>query len=356
LAKIIFIAPYPKAGAPSQRFRFEQYLNILEENGHSTHVAPFFSEKGWKKLYQDGNTVGKALTIVGSLFKRFFLLFTLHRYDKIFIHREAAMIGPPAIEWIISKVLRRKYIYDFDDAIWLANYSESNARFHRLKMYHKVNKIMKWADQISAGNDFLANYARQFNSNVEVIPTTIDTSHQHNLHGNPDQNPLVIGWTGTHTTGQYLKELIPVLDEIYTTNRFIFRVISNQHPEIDREYIDFVKWEKTSEIEDLAKFNIGVMPLTDSDWSKGKCGFKGLQYMALEIPAVLSPVGVNNTIIASGENGFLCETPQEWIETLRNLLNDSELRSRIGQKGKETILENYSVQANTGKYLKLFAQ
>src|SRR5690606_36966739 len=127
--------------------------------------------------------------------RRFLLLFKIRKYDFIFIHREAAMIGPPFFEWFIAKVLRKKFIYDFDDAIWLANYSEANARFQGLKMYGKVRRIIKWADRVTVGNSFLAAYAHQFNSKVEVIPTSIDLAYQHNREGNPHQKPLVIGWT-----------------------------------------------------------------------------------------------------------------------------------------------------------------
>lgn len=354
LAKIVFIAPYPKDGAPSQRFRFEQYLTILKEQGHEVHVASFFSEKGWKKLYREGGTLSKAMTIIGSMLRRFFFLFTLGKYDHIFIHREAAMIGPPVFEWIIAKVLRRSFIYDFDDAIWLPNYSESNAKFHRLKMYRKVNKIMKWASKITAGNAYLADYAKQFNSKVEVIPTTIDLQNLHKLGGNPDQAVPVIGWTGTHTTAQYLQDLLPVLDELIKENSFIFRVISNQAPDFERPYLDFVKWNKETEIEDLATFNIGVMPLIEDEWSKGKCGFKGLQYMALGIPAVMSPVGVNCTIVQNGKNGYLCSDKDSWYTTLRQLLSDSTLRKTIGSSGKQTVIDDYSVESNATKYLNLF--
>jgi len=354
LAKIVFIAPYPKGGAPSQRFRFEQYLDQLKAEGNEVHVASFFSEKGWKKLYREGGNAGKAITMLGSLIRRFFFVFTINKYDYIFIHREAAMIGPPFIEWMIAKVFRRKYIYDFDDAIWLPNYSESNARFHRLKMYGKVKKIIKWASHVTAGNEFLADYARQFNHSVEVIPTTIDLEKVHNLAGNPDQNPPVIGWTGTHTTGQYLKDLLPALDHLHKKIDFKFRVISNQPPDFERPYLEFLKWNKETEIADLAQFNIGVMPLTDNEWARGKCGFKGLQYMALGIPAVMSPVGVNTTIINNGVNGFLCKTEDEWTQAFEMLLNDKELRHKIGKEGKQTVQKQYSVQSNTSNYLNLF--
>lgn len=351
---ILIIAPYPHASAPSQRFRFEQYLPYLKEQGFEITMKPFLSNKGWNTLYKEGSTFAKILTLSGSFMRRWGLMFSLSRYDHIFIHREASMVGPAVFEWIIAKVLRKKFIYDFDDAIWLPNYSDSNARFQKLKMYKKVNKIMRLASTVTVGNPYLEEYAQKHNENTQVIPTTIDTDNVHNLDGNPDNNVPVIGWTGSHTTMQYLDELIPVLDELSLKIDFKFRVISNQPMTVERDYLEFVAWNATTEIQDLAMINIGVMPLSDNEWSRGKCGFKALQYMALGIPAVVSPVGVNTTIINNAENGFICADSNEWKNTLNNLLQDDKLRRSIGQKGKERVLKTYSVEANKKNYLKLF--
>jgi glycosyltransferase involved in cell wall biosynthesis len=352
--KIYFIVPYPHQEAPSQRFRFEQYFDFLEANDFEVEIYPFINQSTWKTLYGEGKVIKKAWGILMSFVRRFALLFKLHKADFIFIHREAAHIGPPIFEWIIAKVLRRKYVYDFDDAIWLPNYSESNAKFHRLKAYWKVRYCMKWASQITAGNAYLADYARQFNPNVQIVPTTIDTENHHNIMTDHQSQELTIGWTGTHTTMHYLDELVPVLKSLEQKYAFTFLVISNQSNEYDLKSLSFVKWNKASEIEDLAKINIGVMPLKKDIWSEGKCGFKGLQYMALEIPTIMSPVGVNSTIVQNGINGFLVETQEEWYEVLEKLILDRSLRTQIGKAGKRRIDEAYSVLANQEKYLNLF--
>ncbi len=352
--KIYFIVPYPHQEAPSQRFRFEQYFDFLEANDFDVEIYPFINQSTWKTLYGEGKIFKKAWGILMSFVRRFGLLFKLQSADFIFIHREAAHIGPPIFEWIIAKVLRRKYVYDFDDAIWLPNYSESNAKFHRLKAYWKVRYCMKWASQITAGNAYLADYARQFNPNVQIVPTTIDTVNHHNIMTNHQSHELTIGWTGTHTTMHYLDELVPVLKRLEQKYTFTFLVISNQSNDYDLKSLKFVKWNKATEIEDLAKINIGVMPLKKDIWSEGKCGFKGLQYMALEIPTIMSPVGVNSTIVQNGISGFLVETQEEWYEVLEKLILDRSLRIQIGKAGKRRIDEAYSVLANQEKYLNLF--
>jgi glycosyltransferase involved in cell wall biosynthesis len=348
--KIRIIAPYPKGEAPSQRFRFEQYLELLEKDGYQIEYHSFIDEKTWEKLYLPGNYFFKVTSILKSFVRRWLLLFSIKKNDLIFIHREMAHIGPPIFEWILAKVLRKKYIYDFDDAIWLPNYSQSNAKFQRLKAYWKVNYCMKWAYRISAGNQYLANYASQFNSNVFIIPTTIDLLHHHTLQTDYEKKDIVIGWTGTLTTMHYLDFLIPILEELEQDFEFTFLVISNQEPSFKLNSLKFVKWEKDSEIEDLAQISIGVMPLYEDIWSKGKCGFKGLQYMALGIPSLMSPVGVNTEIVEHGKNGFLPNSQEEWKDTLKELLVNKDLRSRIGNEGLKTIQEKYSVRANYPKY------
>jgi glycosyltransferase involved in cell wall biosynthesis len=354
--RIFFIAPYPFGAAPSQRFRFEQYFTFLKEQGYEIEEHPFYDEKTWKTLYSQGKILKKAWGLIRSFARRKFLLFRLHKADHIFIHREVAHIGPPIFEWIIAKVLRRKYIYDFDDAIWLPNYSETNARFHRLKAYWKVNYCMKWAHQVTAGNEYLANYARKFNQHVQVIPTTIDTEGHHNVRCDHDQIPVIIGWTGTHTTMRYLDPLIPILKDLEKTYNFRFRVISNQTPEFELKSLEYVPWNKETEIEDLAQIQIGIMPLEEDIWSEGKCGFKGLQYMALGMATILSPVGVNKTIVKDAENGFLADDPQEWKEKMARLLKDTQLRKELGASGRATIEEYYSSKSNKKKYIKLFDQ
>lgn len=351
--RFVIIAPYPKGEAPSQRFRFEQYLDFFEREDYSIEFHAFLSNRTWKALYKEGSFFAKAFGMMGSFWRRFLLMFKLRSADIIFIHREASMIGPPIFEWIITKVLRKKFVYDFDDAIWLPNYSDSNARFQRLKAYGKVKRIMKWANVVSAGNQHLLEFAKQYNPNVRITPTTIDLKNVHNAASNQNVQKPVIGWTGTHTTMNYLDEIVPILTDLEKTHDFIFRVISNQAPTFELKSLEFIKWNKETEIKDLAKINIGVMPLTDTVWAKGKCGFKGLQYMALEIPSVMSPVGVNTTIVDDGKNGFLCNSPEEWKQTLISLLESEALRIKIGKAGFETVKASYSVEANRTNYLNL---
>lgn len=353
--KVVILCPYPKGKAPSQRFRFEQYITFLEEKIDITQLS-FIDEATWAILYKPGFIFKKTTGILKGFINRFLLLFTLKQYDFVFIHREASPIGPPIFEWIIAKVLNKKIIYDFDDAIWLPNTSKENKIAALIKYHSKVKLICKWSSKISCGNNYLANYASQYNKSVIVIPTTIDTSyHKPIVYLKNVSDPITIGWTGTHSTEKYLDQVVSILQEIESKHNIIFKVISNHNPKLPLNSFQYTAWNKETEIEDLNTFDIGIMPLEDDVWAKGKCGFKGLQYMSLSTPTVMSPVGVNNDIIQHGKNGFLAATADEWQNTIDKLITNKTLRNEIGKNGLLTIKNNYSVDSQKVAYLNLFS-
>jgi glycosyltransferase involved in cell wall biosynthesis len=358
MANILFLVPYPQGQAPSQRFRFEQYLDALLAAGHTYTIESFLSVATWTVLYKPGHALIKAMGIVSGFGRRLGLLLQLPVYDFIFIHREATPLGPPVLEWLLVKVFRKKIIYDFDDAIWLANTSEANRMVAGLKWHHKVASICRWAYKNSCGNTYLATYAQQFNLRSIVNPTTIDTVHLHNrVRDQSAPGRLVIGWTGTHSTLKYLDQIVPVLAQLEAEGLdFEFRVISNHPPILPLRSLIFVPWRKTTEIADLLAFHVGLMPLEDDLWAKGKCAFKALQYMALGIPALVSPVGMNTEVVQDGYNGYICATPTDWEASLRQLLGDHNLRQRLGVAARATVVERYSVQANTANFLALFEE
>jgi glycosyltransferase involved in cell wall biosynthesis len=352
--KVLFIFPYPHGTAASQRFRFEQYLPFLAEAGITYRLEPFLDDKTWKILYRPGYGMAKVWGILKGFGRRIRLLTRISHFDFVFIHREAAPLGPPVLEWVMAKVLRKRIIFDFDDAIWLPNTSATNRIAAGLKWHHKTSSICRWAYKISAGNAYLAEYAKQYNCDVAVNPTTIDTAGLHNQIKDQANGDLVIGWTGTHSTINYLNLLLPVLQNLEEKHQFTFLVISDRKPAFHLNSLRFIPWNKASEREDLLSMHVGIMPLTDDPWARGKCGFKALQYMALGIPAVASPVGVNGDIIRHGENGYLCRTADEWKEVLTKLLGDADLRTRMGKSARNTVQSRYSVQANRLTFLRFF--
>jgi len=354
--RVLLLLPYPRGHAPSQRFRIEAYFSLLEKNNISFHIEEFFDERSWQILYQRASVLRKIWAVIKGFIKRLvYLLFRAGQYSYIVIHREAAPLGPPFFEWYLAKVMRKKIIYDFDDAIWIPNLTETNKIARFAKCFWKVKWICKWSHKVSAGNAFLACYANQYNNKVVYNPTCVDTESKFTNRAAKETNSVTVGWTGSHSTIQFLAVGIPALKKLEQQCQFQFLVICDKKPDFEVKSMKFKEWNRESEIEDLAEINIGIMPLKEDAWSEGKCGFKLIQYLALGIPAVASPVGVNKKIIEHGVNGFLCKNDQEWIHYLTVLLQDEQKRIAFGRKGREKIIQEYSVASNAANFLSLFS-
>lgn len=353
---VLLLAPYPEKSAPSQRFRFEHYIYNAAKHNIKFHYRSFLDAKTWEILYSNGKLVLKSYGICKGFIKRFFLLFTIFKYDFIYIHREATPIGPPIIEWIIAKLLRKKIIYDFDDSIWVKMASNANPRSAWLKCSWKVKYICKYSKIVTVGNDFLANFARKYCKDVRIIPTVVDTEKTHNFIKNQNEQPLVIGWTGTFTNFYNLEIVLTPIRELQKKYDFIFYIIANKDPKFnDINYI-YKQWEAKTEIADLTKINIGIMPLYNTAIELGKCAFKAIQYMSLGIPAVVSPVGVNCEVVGNGEDGFWADTEKEWYISLEKLITDKELCMQMGKLSREKIVAKFSVKATEDSFFNLFDQ
>lgn len=352
--RILFVTPYPRGTAGSQRFRFELFYEVLQREGYGLDCRSFIDQPTWEILYKPGRTAWKILGTLAGFLRRFFLLFRLGRYDFVFVHREATPFGPPFFEWTAARLWRKPLIYDFDDAIWKLDASDANRMAARLKQPGKVRKICRWATVVSAGNDYLAGFARQYNSHVRVVPTVVDTDHGHNRLQDQGRPEVHIGWTGTHTTLKYLDPVWPVLRKLQPEFGFTFFVVCNQPPAREGDWIRFVPWSREQEIDDLLRFQIGLMPLADDEWANGKCGFKAIQYMSLGIPAVASAVGMNAQLIEDGVSGYLVRRDEDWEPALRALLTDRGLRVRMGLESRKKIEGRYSVNAVRGDFLGLF--
>lgn len=357
--KILFLVPYPLKLSPSQRFRFEQYFDLLSKKGFQFEVQSFLDEHNWQLFFEPGKTLIKILVLIKGLLKRIAALLSTLQYDFIFIHREVTPIGPPIFEWLISHFFKKRVIYDFDDALWLTDRAGESWLLRLVKWRNKVGAICRWSHKISCGNDYLASFAKKYNLNVVTNPTTVDTNAIHNpslyKKAETKNHDVVIGWTGSHSTLKYLNESADLLRQIEQKFPDVkVMVIADQKPDLKLKSLHFVRWNAETEIADLMEFDVGIMPLPDDSWAKGKCGFKALQYMALKIPAIASPVGVNNKIIDHGQNGFLCNTLEEWDLALTKLIENKSLREKMGERGREKVISNYSVDSNSNLFLKLF--
>ena len=292
--------------------------------------------------------------ILRGFLRRWIHLFKSWHATYVFIHREATPLGPPWAEWLLAKVLRKKIIYDFDDAIWLRDVSSVNRASALLKWQSKVPAVCRWSYAVSAGNAYLADFAQLHAPRVVVNPTTIDTEQHHHRLQNQETDRPMIGWTGSHSTLKYLEPLLPVVQQLERVHNFKLVVIANRPPDVVTSSLEFVPWRSATEIDDLLRIHIGLMPLPDDQWAQGKCGFKALQYLALGIPALVSPVGVNTEIVEHGREGFHCTTDEDWYKYLNKLLTDTALRARLGKAGRQKVIDHYSVRSNSANFLSLF--
>jgi glycosyltransferase involved in cell wall biosynthesis len=340
--RLLALVPYIFDTAPGQRFRIEQWEPLLRQAGIDFTYEPFECEELHDCLYETGNSRRKVRLVLNACARRAAALRSVRDFDAVYVFREAALLGPPLFEhWIRRTAV--PMIFDFDDAIFLSYKSLRNSPFGLLKYPRKTHAICRMAACVIAGNSYLADFARRYNPRVTIVPTTIDTEKYTIECTRSATDPLVIGWTGSFSTVRHLDTLREALRLLAKRERFRLRVIGEQRYELDGVDVETLPWRSQTEVADLRPIDIGVMPLPDDPWARGKCGLKALQYMALGIPTVCSPVGVNSEIIRDGENGFLAATTDEWVEKLTLLLRSSDLRRELGRAGRATVESGYSV-------------
>ncbi len=357
MIKILFIAVHRPFRSPSQRFRFDQFMDFFSANACEITYSSLISEADDVWFYHSGHTFKKVLLMVKSIFKRMKDVRSAHNYDLVFVQREAIMLGTSYFERKFAK--KSKLVFDFDDSIWLLDVSEANKKFGWLKRPQKTAEIIGCSKVVFAGNEYLANYAHTFNSNVLVVPTVLKTVNIKNDYASKTDNlSLIIGWIGSTTTIKHIEWALPILkackDLFGNTIKFV--IVSDKKPAIDDVEFEFLSWSHEVEHALLTTMDIGIMPLPDDEWTRGKCGFKGLQCMSYGIPVVMSAVGVNNQIIQPGVNGFLAHELPEWIDSLSKLVHDKTLRIQIGEKGKQTIQELFSAEKWQESILDVFRQ
>lgn len=343
---------------PSQRYRIEQWEPALRRMGVEISYRPFEDEALNRVLYQPGQMRRKVELILRALARRARGMREVRGFDAVYILRETALLGPPVFERMIRRT-GVPFIFDFDDAVFVPYVSPSNGYLSYLKFPGKTRTICRLAAHVMAGNEYLAAYARQVNENVSVIPTTVDTE-KYTVEEKRTPESLrrrtdvpIIGWTGSYSTAQHLQTLGSALRRLSERERFRLRVIGAPGFEMEGVDVEVMPWRSETEVADLRPIDIGIMPLPEDPWSKGKCGMKALQYMGLGIPTVCSPVGVNSDIIRDGENGMLAATEQEWVEKLTALLHAPALRERLGQAGRATVEADYSAAVQAPRVFRI---
>jgi len=352
--KVLALTPGPMRVAPGERYRIEQWEPLLREHDITLTYAPFLDPALGDVLYRRGHVLPKAAGIAAATVRQLGSVSKAAGFDLVYLFREAALLGPAVIERLIA--LRGvPIVYDFDDAVFLRYRSPGNPLWGLLKSPGKTAGLCRKARLVMAGNPYLAEYASRYNRDVTVIPTTIDTERYRPEQRRPRRDDVVtLGWTGSYSTAQHLRGLTPALTELARTRPYRLVVVGGEPPEVPGADVVARTWNADTEVEDLSDIDVGLMPLPDEPWTRGKCGLKALQYMALGIPPVVSPVGVNTEIVEDGKSGFLAATDEEWVARLTTLMEDAALRHRLGKTARETVETHYSAKVVAPRVAELF--
>lgn len=343
--RVLYLTKYTRKGA-SSRLRSFQYFPLLEQGGFAITTAPLFSDAYLDRLYNGQTTV---LEAVKGYLRRFFILFTVFRYGAIVIEKELFPYLPPFAErllWLFGK----KYVVDYDDAIF-HNYDLHPNKVLRFFLKHKIDTVMRLSGAVIAGNAYLAERAQKAGAKkVIIIPTVIDIN-RYTVKPKPSGAKTVIGWIGSPSTFKYVKQLFPVFEKLIRQHDFELQIVGAKSDEKPSFPITFIDWSEETEVISIQNFDIGIMPLEDSPWEKGKCAYKIIQYMACGLPVVASPVGMNKDVVAVGKTGFLPKNPEEWCEVFQILTQEKTKSRNFGTSGRQVVENEYTLQRYVRKLI-----
>jgi len=335
--RVLALASYPVESA-SSRYRITQFIEPLARRGIDVTFSPFLDAALFADLYRPGRLLLRGPRLLLAMLRRVAAIFQAARADVVFVQREAMLFGPPLIEWIAARLLRRRMILDLDDATWLPFRSPVYGPLAALlKGKSKTERLLRWATVVTCGNANIAADVRSRGVEAVLVPSAVDLRVFHpreTIHDVP-----VIGWMGTHTTYPFLERLRPVFDRLAREHRFELTIIGS-----GRAGVDTRAWSQQTEAEEFRSFDIGVYPLTDDAWNARKSALKAVQYMASGVPFVMSPVGICATLGLREQTHLLAVTDEEWLMALRRLLADAGLRTRMGQAGRRFAEEHHALE------------
>jgi len=339
--KILLLTRYNVRGA-SSRLRFFQYIPYLENNNISVTPSTFFDEKYIKSFNE--NNKRPIFIILKSYIKRFLIFLTIYKYDLIWIEKEIFPFFPAWFEKIL-RLIRKPYVVDYDDAIF-HDYDLSKNYLVKKLLGNKINSVMKYASCVIVGNDYLANYAKSSRAkSIKIVPTVLDP-WRYNIKEKKNFNkPLIIGWIGSRSTQKYLVSIYDALVNVCNSHRarlLLVGATSEIVTELPNLEIDIAPWSEDNEANLIQQMDIGIMPLIDGPWEKGKCGYKLIQYMACSVPVIASPVGINVDIVKNSDSGLLADNVITWQNSLMQLINSPEDRLKFGLAGRKAVEILYS--------------
>lgn len=348
--KILFFTKYGQLGA-SSRYRTYQFLDGYRANGLNCTSSSFFNDAYLKSKYKNKKT--PVLWVLWAFFKRFLLLFTIFRYDLVVIEKELFPYFPAWPEKLLQ-LLGRKFVVDYDDALF-HQYDNHSSKWVRKFLGKKIAKVMCYSSMVVAGNRYLADYAKRVGAkNISIVHTVIDLKrYPKNFNVIKNKKP-VIGWIGSPSTVKYIYDLLPVFERLNEHIPIALHIVGASLDCKTSFDIHSIPWSDGTEVKSMQQFDVGIMPLHDLPWERGKCGFKLIQYMGCSKPVVASPVGVNTEIVEHGKNGFLVSSDKDWLDSFLYLLSDENVRIEMGELGRKKVAESYCLESAIDQLLESF--
>jgi len=341
--KLLLLSRYGRLGA-SSRVRLLQYLPFLESKGWKVDVSPLFSDNYLQSLYSGQSRI---LQLIAGYLRRIMVLFHTRKYDLVWIEKEIFPFAPAFAERLLNK-LGVRYVVDYDDAQF-HRYDMHRSRLIRALLGRKIDVVMKHASMVVAGNEYLAERARSANAvRVEIVPTVVDLT-RYTVAQQEGNHQLIVGWIGSLSTSHYLLTIASAIESLKKDFDVRFVAVGADEDTLKGMPIEVLPWSEETEVQSIQMFDVGIMPLLDTSWERGKCGYKLVQYMACGLPVVASPVGVNKQLVEHGVNGLLADNEHDWVQTLNRLLSDPSLRRQMGINGLRRVETMYSLQAQASR-------
>ncbi len=347
--ELLMLTRYERLGA-SSRLRMLQYIPSLEQQGVRCTVSPLLSDEYLRRLYASGGR--SLLNLAAAYVRRLAGLARVGRYDRVWIEKELFPSAPATLERLLSR-LKAGYVVDYDDAVF-HNYDMSGSGLVRTLLGRKIDVVMARAAIVIAGNAYIAERAREAGARtVRIVPTVVD--HRHYLSAPSGRGEkLTIGWIGSPATQHFLADVAGVLAEVCQRHDARLMLVGAQ-PNVAAQFpgieVDIRQWDEATEHLEVARMDVGIMPLRDKPWERGKCGYKLVQYMAGGAAVCASPVGANIDIVSGSGSGLLASNPEEWRDALDRLLSDDDLRAQMQANGRQAVADHYSVESQAGAIL-----
>ena len=351
--KVLALASYPVEAAAT-RYRLQQFVAPLAVRGVTLEIHPFLNSHQFKILYRRSALPATAIGLIKSAVMRIADLVIARKADVILIQRESMLFGPPIIERLITRGIKRPMVLDLDDATYVAYDSPTYGALGKLKWFSKTDDLIRWASLVTCGNRSIAEYAASKGTKARIIPTVVDTEIFRPIPRDEHRESPVLGWIGTHSTFPYLESIFPVLSRLGEEHPFSLKIVGAGRADITvpNVRVETLPWELDREVRDFQSVDIGLYPIDTKlygNWAQGKSGFKAVQYMAVGVPYVATPVGGSVEIGEEGKTHLFASTNDEWYRNLKLLIADERLRQEMGAAGRQHAIEHYALEDQADK-------